>query len=93
MADFDINSFIEGQYEEFESLNEDISKEEDLLMEQILNNINVTPLGQVLKKIASLPELSKEKVLDVRHQLNEGLYDINDRLEVALDKVLEELTT
>jgi len=37
MADFDINSFIEGQYEEFESLNEDISKEEDLLMEQILN--------------------------------------------------------
>jgi len=53
----------------------------------------VTPLGQVLKKIASLPELSKEKVLDVRHQLNEGLYDINDRLEVALDKVLEELTT
>ncbi|MHC4105409.1 MAG: flagellar biosynthesis anti-sigma factor FlgM [Planctomycetota bacterium] len=67
--------------------------EDDLLMEQILENINSTPIGQVLKKIACLPEVRKEKVLDVRQQLNKGEYNLNERLNVALDKVLEDLTT
>jgi hypothetical protein len=46
----------------------------------------------VLRKIASLPEVRKEKVLDVRRQLTEGKYDLDERLDVALDKVLEHLT-
>lgn len=61
-------------------------------MEQILENINTTPIGQVLKKIALLPEVRKEKILEVRRQLTEGQYDLNDRLDVALDRVLEDLT-
>ena len=67
--------------------------DKDLLMEQILENINTTPIGQVLKKIATQPEVRKEKVLDVRRQLTEGKYDLNRRLDIALDKVLEDLTT
>jgi len=62
-------------------------------MEQILENINTTPIGQVLKRIASLPEVRQEKVLEVRRRLTEGRYDLNQRLDVALDKVLEDLTT
>ena len=62
-------------------------------MEQILENINSTSIGRVLKKIASLPEVRKEKVLGVRQQLTEGKYELNKRLDVALDKVLEDLTT
>ena len=62
-------------------------------MEQILENINTTPIGQVLKKIALLPEVRRKKVLNVRQQLTEGKYDLNNRLDVALDKVLEDLTT
>jgi len=60
-------------------------------MEHILENINATPIGQVLKKIASLPEVRKNKILRLRHQLTEGQYDINERLDLALDKVLEDL--
>lgn len=67
--------------------------EQDLLMEQILDNINTTPIGRVLKRIASLPEVRKEKVLDVRQQLSRGKYRVNERLDVALDRVLEDLTT
>ena len=66
--------------------------DKDLMMEQILENINTTPIGQVLKRIASLPEVRKEKVLDVRRQLTEGRYDLNGRLDVAVDKFLEHLT-
>jgi negative regulator of flagellin synthesis FlgM len=70
-----------------------LAPDKDFMMEQILENIHTTPIGQVLRKIASLPEVRKEKVLDVRRQLTEGSYDLNERLDVAIDKVLENLTT
>lgn len=75
----------------FRDLSEDLSPEQDLLAEQILENVNSTPLGQLLKKISSLPEIRREKVTTIRHQLHRGQYDLNQRLDVALDKVLEEL--
>ncbi len=67
--------------------------EDDLLMEQILENINTTPIGQVLKKIALLPEVRKEKVFDVRRQLTEGKYNLNERLDITVERVLEDLST
>lgn len=70
---------------------DELNPEQDLLAEQILENVNCTPIGQLLKKIASLPEVRKEKVLRIRCQLNQGRYDLNGHLDVALDKVLEEL--
>ena len=94
MPNINSNGRFEGRNRHFDSIDEDNpATDEDLLMEQILENINTTPIGQVLKKIASLPEVRKEKILDVRQQLTEGKYNLNERLDVALDKVLEDLTT
>ncbi len=87
------NDCLPGQNRAAEPVNENPAENEDWIMERILENISTTPIGQVLKKIASLPEVRKEKVLDVRQQLTKGQYDINDRLDIALDKVLEDLTT
>jgi hypothetical protein len=70
----------------------DLSRDEDAVMEQILENIQNTPLGVVLKKIASLPEIRREKVLQVRRQLTLGRYDLSGRLDQALEKVLDDLT-
>jgi len=92
MRDFDLASFSERE-QQSDRLSEDLAAENDLIMEQILENLNATPLGQVLKNIASLPEISQEKILNVRRQLTEGKYDLNERLEIALDRVLEDLTT
>jgi len=75
-----------------QNIDEILTAEEDLLMEHILENINNTPIGQVLKQIASLPEVRQEKVLGVRRQLTKGQYDLSERLDLALDKVLEDLT-
>ncbi len=93
MSSLDSNDRFEGQNQQEDSDDEDLVTEQDLLMEQILENINTTPIGQVLKKIASLPEIRKEKVLKVRRQLNKGKYKLNERLDIALDKVLEDLST
>ena len=68
-------------------------QEPDALMEDILENINATPIGRVLKRIGSLPEVRKGKVFNLRRQITEGTYDARDHLDAALDRVLEDLTT
>ena len=93
MSNFGSSDYFEGQNRQDDSVEETLSADDDLVMEQILENINTTPIGQVLKKIVSLPEVSREKVLDVRQRLTKGQYDLNERLDIALDKVLEDLTT
>ncbi len=93
MHHIDFNSRFGGQNRQDDSLEENVAPDEDLVMEQILENLNTTPIGKVLKRIASLPEVRKQKVLDVRRQLTEGKYDLNSRLDVALDRVLEDLAT
>jgi len=85
--------FFEGKNYKVESANKNTTGDADLIMEQILDNINTTPIGQVLKKIASLPEIRRKKVLDVRRQLTDGKYELNERLDIALEKVLEDLIT
>ncbi|MCU0915152.1 MAG: flagellar biosynthesis anti-sigma factor FlgM [Planctomycetes bacterium] len=60
-------------------------------MEQILENIHTTPLGQVLKRIACLPEVRQQKVLRLRRQITAGRYDLTERLDEVVDKVLEDL--
>jgi hypothetical protein len=92
MPEFDSNSRFENGNYQVDPVGESLAPDNDLVMEQILNNISTTPIGQVLKKIASLPEIRREKVLYVRRQLTEGKYDLNEHLDVALDKVLEYLT-
>ena len=63
----------------------------DEVMEAILENIHATPIGRVLKRISTLPEIRKGKVLNLRRQITAGTYDVADRLEEALDSVLEDL--
>ena len=93
MSDFDSSSCGKCQNRQMDTVDVNLAPEKDLIMEQILENLNTTPIGKVLKKIASLPDERREKVLDVRQQLTEGKYEFNEYLDVALDKVLEDLTT
>ena len=60
-------------------------------MEAILENIHATPIGRVLKRISTLPEIRKGKVLNLRRQITAGTYDVSDRLDEALESVLEDL--
>jgi len=93
MPDFDSSDRFGGQNRQGDPVDENLAPDEDLIMEQILENISSTPIGQVLEKIASLPEVRMKKVLNVRRQLTEGKYNLNERLDVALDKVLDDLIT
>ena len=93
MFDCSYNNYPERRTKPIAPLSYDLFDNEDLMMEQIIENINNTSIGQVLKRIATLSDVRKEKVLDIRRQLTEGKYDLSERLNVAIDKVLEDLTT
>ena len=47
----------------------------------------------VSEKIDSLPQTRKEKVLAIRQKLNSGKYGINEKLNVASDRLIENLIT
>ena len=91
MPDFDFEDFLENQGQHVNPESDNLHSEQDLLMEQILKNIHTTPIGLVLKKIASLPEVRKKKVLEIRQRITEGTYDLNECLDIALEKVLTDI--
>ncbi len=91
MQEQGFKGFAEENRQWVNPLDMGLSQDEDMVMEQILENIHNTPLGQVLKRIACLPEVRRQKVLRLRRQITEGKYDLGDRLDMALDKVLEDL--
>jgi hypothetical protein len=93
MPTFDFNSRFETEKRHVTTGPDGLAPNMDSMMEQILENIHTTPIGQVLRRIASLPEVRQEKILDVRRQLTEGSYDLNERLDRAIEKVLENLAT
>ena len=74
-------------------LYEPLEADEDLLTEDIVRSVKKTPVGQLLQKISTMPEVRQDKVLRVRREISGGKYNLNDRLSVALDNVLEELLT
>jgi hypothetical protein len=61
-------------------------------MGQILENMNVTPREKVSRRIASLPDTRQDRVLDIRRRIAEGTYEVADRLDKAMDRVLEAIT-
>ncbi|MHC4215482.1 MAG: flagellar biosynthesis anti-sigma factor FlgM, partial [Planctomycetota bacterium] len=56
----------------------------------LLENINRSPVGHLLRMISSLPEVRHEKVDTIRRQINSDEYHLGENLDLALDLVIEE---
>jgi hypothetical protein len=61
-------------------------------MECILENVKSRPSGQVVRQIAAVPEIRRGKVLSIRRQIAEGIYNVEARLERAADRILREIS-
>jgi hypothetical protein len=70
----------------------DTSPDGDVVMEQVLENLNTTPQEEVLKRITSLPPNRQRKVLDIRRRIADGTYEVVDRLDTVIHRVLEAIT-
>jgi len=49
--------------------------------------------GIIAPVFCSPPSARKKKVLEIRQQLIEGKYDIDKRLNIALDRLIEDIVT
>lgn len=62
-----------------------------IISEKILDNIHNTSLGKLLGIIANLPEIRQEKVDHGRRLLARKEAELDEELDVAMDRILEEL--
>src|SRR5258707_6256501 len=50
------------------------------------DQVEISPLGQMLDGIGQLPEIRQEKVDEIRRPIASGSYDTSDKLEVPPDR-------
>jgi negative regulator of flagellin synthesis FlgM len=55
------------------------------------DHVEISPLGQMLDGISRLPEIRHERVEEIRQQIAAGIYETPEKLELALDRLLDEL--
>jgi negative regulator of flagellin synthesis FlgM len=55
------------------------------------DQVEISPLGQMLDGISRLPEIRHERVEEVRQKIAAGVYETPEKLEIALDRLLDEL--
>jgi hypothetical protein len=60
---------------------------------QLLRHMETNPLGQLLKLIATLPDVRYDKIERARQQLVLSDEALDERVNLALDRMFEELTT
>jgi|FrelakmetLWP11LW_1041352.scaffolds.fasta_scaffold12376_2 hypothetical protein len=83
--------FLQAQYDQSNRLNLQNEDMDSLITEKIMDNIHNTSLGKLLGIIASLPEIRQEKVDHGKRLLSRKETDLDEQLDVAMDRVLEEL--
>ena len=55
------------------------------------DQVEISPLGQMLDGIGQLPEIRREKVDEIRRQIAADSYQTPEKLELAVDRLLDEL--
>ena len=65
----------------------------DFSADSLLDSVDENPLGKLLQIISTLPEVRLEKVDYARRLIAQSEDELDCRMEIALDRVLEELIT
>lgn len=56
------------------------------------DQVEISPLANMLDGIDRLPEIRHERVEEIRRQIADGVYETPEKLEIALDRLLDELS-
>jgi negative regulator of flagellin synthesis FlgM len=56
------------------------------------DQVEISPLGRMLDGVSRLPEIRHEKVAEIRAQIAAGIYDTPEKMDLALDRLLDELS-
>ena len=56
------------------------------------DRVEISPIGRMLDGVSRLPEIRHEKVEEIRNQIAAGVYETPEKLELALDRMIDELS-
>jgi negative regulator of flagellin synthesis FlgM len=56
------------------------------------DQVEISPLGRMLDGISRLPEVRHEKIEEIRSQIASGVYETPEKLELALDRMIDEMS-
>ncbi len=56
------------------------------------DRVEISPIGRMLDGVARLPEIRHEKVEEIRSQIASGVYETPEKLELALDRMMDEFS-
>ncbi len=70
-----------------------VEGDSDFAADSLMDHIYANPLGKLLQIIATLPEVRHEKVDHARRMVEESEEQLDGRMDLALDRMLEEIIT
>ncbi|MBN1982194.1 MAG: flagellar biosynthesis anti-sigma factor FlgM [Chitinivibrionales bacterium] len=54
------------------------------------DSVEISNMARLMSQVSAMPEIREEKVQAVREQLANGTYDIDGKLSIAIDRLLDE---
>jgi negative regulator of flagellin synthesis FlgM len=56
-----------------------------------IDTVDISDTGRVLEMAAQLPEIRSDRVEQLRAQISQGAYETSDKLDLALERLLDEI--
>jgi len=88
--DFKLNNGAVEQNLTDEELSEMFEQETSRFVEDFFDSVGSTPIGKLLEIISAMPAIREEKVFDMRRQIAQDTYDLERRIDTAVERVFEE---
>ena len=56
-----------------------------------VDELDISPEAELLAQAKDLPEIRADKVADIRAQIESGTYETDEKLDLALERLLDEI--
>jgi negative regulator of flagellin synthesis FlgM len=58
---------------------------------QIADEVDISDAARLVEQVQQMPEMREDRVEAVRLQIAEGTYETNDKLNIAVERLLDEI--
>jgi negative regulator of flagellin synthesis FlgM len=56
-----------------------------------VDQLDISPEAEMLSQVHNLPEVRQDRVAEIRAQIKAGTYDTDEKLDIALSRLLDEI--
>ncbi|WP_254507476.1 flagellar biosynthesis anti-sigma factor FlgM [Anatilimnocola floriformis] len=56
-----------------------------------VDQLDISPEAEMLSQVHNLPDVRQDRVADIRAQIKNGTYDTDEKLDMALSRLLDEI--